>query len=289
MLTGGRLVLAGSTLENRGAIQAGSGTQITAGSLLNAGAGKLLASTVAGSQDNFNLGSFDNQGQLQSAGSLSITSSDALKNSGTLWAQYASGSLLLQGGALNNSGNIEGAGATSLLSRGLLSNSGQVHSAGDLALSTQGDVSNTGKLLGDRNLSLDTTTTANLTNTGRIQATGSLRIGDNAARFAALNNSLSGVLLAGNALNLYGRSLDNQGKVSTAGTIAAQLDWLTNGAVSNYNAAIVAGGSTGDSQFTIGTLLNNYGAIHANANLNLTPAVSATTTRVGCRPWASLM
>ena len=269
VLTGGRLVLAGSTLENRGAIQAGSGTQITAGSLLNAAAGKLLASTVAGSQDNFNLGSFDNQGQLQSAGSLSITSSDALKNSGTLWAQYASGSLLLQGGALNNSGNIEGAGATSLTSGGLLSNSGQVHSAGDLALNAQGDVSNTGRLLGDRNLSLDTATAANLTNTGRIQAAGNLRIGDNAARFAALNNSLSGVLLAGNALNLYGGSLDNQGKASAAGTITAQLDSLTNGAANNHSAAIVAGGPTGDSQFSIGNQLDNYGAIHANANLNL--------------------
>ncbi|MFJ3261137.1 hemagglutinin repeat-containing protein [Pseudomonas sp. NPDC086581] len=269
MLSGGRLVLVGSTLDNRGSIQAGTGTQVTANSLLNTGTGKLLASTVAGSQDNFSLGSFDNQGQLQSAGSLNITTSDVLQNSGTLWAQHASGSLLLKGKAVDNRGNVEGAGATTLISTGLLSNSGQVHSAGDLALDGTGGIDNTGKLLGERNLSLDTSETATLSNSGRIQAAGNLRIGDIGAQFAVLNNGLSGILLAGQALSLSGNELNNQGKVSAAGTITAQLNSLTNGAATNYNAAIVAGGSTGDSQFTLGDGLDNYGAIHANANLNL--------------------
>lgn len=267
MLTGGRLAVEGTALQNHGLIQAGSGSQIKAGSLLNTATGRLLASTAAGSQDSVSLVSFDNQGYLQSAGNLNITSSGQLTNSGTLLSQYASGALLLSGGSLNNTGNIEGAGTTTLASNDIFDNSGQVHSAGALLLSSQGNLSNTGKLLGDSNVSLDSPATLN--NSGRVQAGNDLRIGASAAAFAALNNGAAGVLLAGRALNLFGGALDNQGKVSAGSVITGQLGGLTNGSASNYNAVIVAGGTAGDSRFALANALDNYGAIHSNANLSL--------------------
>ncbi|QBR51765.1 hemagglutinin repeat-containing protein [Erwinia sp. QL-Z3] len=249
---GQQILLDANSLTNGGAIQSADGLQITLRDNLTSTSGSKIS---ANGSAVFNALNFTNQGQ------------------------WIAKNLTLQGGTLNNNGDISGVDALSVQLSGALTQQQNktLLSAGKLDLHSA-SLSNAGQIQGQ---TLEVTT-GEVNNAGRIQGDNSLAI----TASGRLTNNVSGTLLSKSGLTLttpelynYGliqggtgritanNTANNSGKVLSAGELTFNTPQLTNSgwlqaAQLTLNAANATNSGTllADQQGTLtGSQLENQG------------------------------
>lgn len=285
LLAGATLGVVGGSFSNAGTIQANTGTTVSGTTLTNSSGAKFLISTVSGSDGSLTFTStVDNQGNLQSAGGLTLSSSSTISNTGTLKATGDTDAITLQALTMTNSGYIDGTGQlimTLSASGGTaLNNSSQIHSLNSMNITSAGAISNTGSILGGNSITFGTNQSSfTLSNTGRIQSAGAMSLGTS-SHLAIINNQSSGTLFSGETLGITGGAIDNQGKMYADSGMTWSVSSLQNGSGSNANALILGAMTSGSSTFSLTGSLTNYGAIHSNDNFNIT-SYGITNTNTG--------
>ena len=257
---GALLARATGGIDNRGLLQAAGTLDASAvGSLANTGPDSRMLST--GGDLTLAAATLDNGGQLQAARALSATVSGALTNSGTILNQSADKQMTLAAGALTNSGVVQAAGAAQLTAtNGVLRNTGEVEGATTLSLTASGGVENAGsasRLLAAGDMTI--MTGADLTNEGRIQSGGVLRVGSPAANVGKLVNRAGAVLL-GDSLAIDAAGIANSGSIG-----AQKKARLAAGSLDNLGSAATIVVGTGD--ITVAGQLVNEGVIHGTGEL----------------------
>ena len=276
VLSQASLGLTAGAITNAGTIQAATGSTVSATSLTNSGsASRLIVSTAADTDGSLTIsGVVDNQGTIQSAGGLSVVATTAIDNSGTIKTTGLNDTLSLQGDTLNNTGFIDSTDRATLTATrtagDVLTNSGQVRSTDTLTIVSGDGVTNVAgaSLISDG--AVDVTALV-LTNAGRVQSGTTMTLGGS-SRVETLDNSASGVLFAGSAMNILAGWISNQGKIYGSNGTTLTASSLTNGSASNSSALLFGAMNSGASQMMVSGSVNNYGAIHSNDDLAITAA-----------------
>ncbi|WP_394659180.1 hemagglutinin repeat-containing protein [uncultured Novosphingobium sp.] len=257
----------GAMALNASSVRAASGLTVTVKGVLSTTAGAnqgLVADTGAVT---INAGGLNNGGTISAdAGDVSLTSSAAVTNSGTIHAAQG----LTIGGAtgrvdLRNDGSVL-AGGTATITAATLTNNGLVQSAIGGAVTadalTNAKTVTLGSASGD-----GTITAATVTNAAgaTVQSAGALSVNG----LTALDNS--GVMLAGSALSLNGSgTLSNRqaGTLQAGTTLTASGDTLDNAGLATAKGAATV---------TVGTLTNS-GSVLSASDIS---ATAATLTNTG--------
>ncbi|KIH82807.1 putative large exoprotein involved in heme utilization or adhesion of ShlA/HecA/FhaA family [Pseudomonas batumici] len=225
-----------------------------------------------------------NQGLINAAQTLTISSADLNNQGGTLLGSRA---LTLNALALNNSANglINSQGGLSISASSLdSSNGGEVSAKGDIGLNLGALTQNGGRLLGSQALSLDLAGGDLDNRNGLLNAQGALSLN----HLRDLNNQ-NGELSSSQSFNLAGRTLDNSGgKLISNNQLGVTANSILNqgGLISGWQGLAVNAGSldnrnsgtlssrSGNLGVTLsGALLNgNAGALVSQNNLTVSAA-----------------
>ncbi|WKV50843.1 hemagglutinin repeat-containing protein [Dickeya fangzhongdai] len=224
----GELTLDGAgEMQWDGALLAGSGLTVNAGSLSNRG-------TLAGGTVRLTTAVLDNRGTV--SGRQVTAQTPVLSNSGTLSADET---LAVQAAGLDNGGSL-------LAGRDLTIQAGQTVSRGVLSggtVTVTGDgLTNSGALQGREAVSLNTVGRLSQTATGSLVSGGGMTLSTG-------DMDTAGQLTA-QGLSLSAGQWRNSGVVSLDGTLTATLDGLTNSGTLAAN---------GDTRLTLGQLTNSGG------------------------------
>jgi len=259
----------GFTLTNTGWIQAAGALQL--GSMgtraaLDNGAG----ASILGGQTTLWLDTLDNEGVVQSMGTLDIDAAGKVTNgsvdpsAGAKPATLFAGSTLVftSAGDFVNRGSLLGAGNVTLTAR-TIDNRNLVQGADGLRMTAASYV-NTGSLLSGASLSLAGANGAfTVDNRNRIQAATALDIGT-AAALATVTNRQNGVIVGGD-LSLSGSTLANAGLVQ-----GASLYVDVSGKLSNTSGGRLLADGTGRLLKLDAALLENGGIVESSGNLEAT-------------------
>ncbi|MYM91068.1 filamentous hemagglutinin N-terminal domain-containing protein, partial [Rugamonas sp. FT82W] len=259
--TGAATVGATGLITNSGLIAGNGSLDLAAGSLRNQTGG-----TVSSGQ-RMGLGvtqQLDNQGTINSGGSLTFSQTTAVVNNS---GQIASaGQASIAAGSLNNDGGLiatlpsSGSGIA-ITSQSLSNHGGRVQASGDAVLDVAGALDNAqGTLQAGQDL--------------RLSAGGTLS--NNAGVIEALAAGSAMRVQAGDIANGSGRivnvgsaatSVNAQGGISSSGTIAGN-GTLDLGAQSLQNTGAISSG--GQMTLSLSQLLDNHGAIRSGGALTST-------------------
>jgi filamentous hemagglutinin family protein len=298
-LLGNTATLSGQTITNAGTIQGTNGTTLSAATALtNQSGGVMILSTQASQDEAISAPTITNDGTLQSGGSLTVTGTAAVNNSGKLLAANAltvqgtsgtklvvtnSGSGVMQAGSgLSVTGNGGGTnmdltvsggtlrGDTATLSGQTITNAGTIQGTNGttLAATTLTNQSGGKMILSTGASQNETLTLTTLTNAGTLQSGGALTINSGTG---GINNS--GTLLAGSAMTIQGQSssaytLTNDGRIQ--GTTVS-----IDGGGGSHNVTLAGTVSSADIKATTGALilyglgLTTAGGIEAATTLDV--------------------
>nr|WP_231741803.1 hemagglutinin repeat-containing protein [Paucibacter sp. KCTC 42545] len=272
-----KAVVKASVLQNSGVLQSGAALNLdvaqalnnSGGSIISAGNTALIAGQLsnlngrlqAGGQAAIKVSSFNNSGTISAGQSLNLEATDLSAKNLNIGGQIVStGTLLLQGGALDNSGGQIGSssGTASLTLTGLNNginignNSGStnkvtqglISSHGDLQLISTGELINAGTLSSDAKATVKAQTldlsgvvqsgsALSLNVAQALDSTGGriLSVGDTELSAGTLNQSQGAVLASGGALSAsVARSLSNTGlsAIQAKGPLAVSAQSLSN-------------------------------------------------------------
>ncbi|MCU6498322.1 hemagglutinin repeat-containing protein [Rugamonas sp. A1-17] len=274
---GAATVSATGLITNSGLIAGNGSLDLAAGSLRNQAGGNVSSGLSMG------LGvaqQLDNQGAINSGGSLTFSQTTAVVNNS---GQIASaGQASIAAGSLNNDGGLiatlpnSGSGIA-ITSQSLSNRGGRVQASGDAVLGVGGAVDNTqGTLQAGQDM--------------RLSAGGTLS--NNAGVIEALAAGSAMRVQAGDIANGSGRivnvgsaatSVSTQGGISSSGTIAGN-GTLDLGAQSLQNTGAISAG--GQMTLSLSQLLDNHGAIRSGGALTSTQTTaqvnnSGTMTAAG--------
>lgn len=261
-----------SFLANAGTAQAGGPLAATVGSALTNGAnGKLLSLgsvTISGSGVGFVLG---NSGRIQAGGALAV-GGDAgradLRN-GENAVLSGRGATLVLGSLVNEGGTIGSSGDAALAidAAGHVENAGTMESGGAFTLAGGAAIDNAGVIvtLGRGNGGADGDVTlaskGKLTNSGHIEAAGTLAVG-NEANLSDLDNRKGAVLVAKEA-NLATAKFDNAGVIQADGALRLQAGGTLTNAAGGEMVAL-----DGKLELSADTLVNG-GALQSGRDMTL--------------------
>ncbi|MDO2440947.1 hemagglutinin repeat-containing protein [Enterobacter nematophilus] len=305
MSTGKNLRLDGTSLDNRGGLEALNVQLNLSGQVNNQPEGHLFADDLL----TLNAGSWRNDGQL--IGNNVIISSGHGQNSGLLQGdtglklavtgldndragKIVSGGLLdITGQQLNNNGLMQGQNA--LLHGVDFTNAGSLTGKGDLTLNVDNTATISGQMLSQGKLQLDanqlvnsgilaantvSVSTGELNNTGTLQSNGALNLVADAF-------SNVGTLLAKQALNLTSAMLTNSGVIQADTLTLAVKNALTNRDTGKVLAtqALAFDGNTLTNSGTLAAdnarlalgILNNSGLVQGNSGLAIQGQAAQTS------------
>ena len=305
MSTGKNLRLDGTSLDNRGGLEALNVQLNLSGQVNNQPEGHLFADDLL----TLNAGSWRNDGQL--IGNNVIISSGRGQNSGLLQGDIGlklavtgldndqagkilSGGLLdITGQQLNNTGLMQGQNA--LLHGVDFTNAGSLTGKGDLTLNVDNTATISGQMLSQGKLQLDASqldnsgilaantvsvSTGELNNTGTLQSNGALNLVADAF-------SNVGTLLAKQALNLTSAMLTNSGVIQADTLTLAVKNALTNRDTGKVLAtqALAFDGNTLTNSGTLAAdnahlalgILNNSGLVQGNSGLAIQGQAAQTS------------
>ncbi|MBK4736542.1 hemagglutinin repeat-containing protein [Noviherbaspirillum pedocola] len=226
VLASGRFSFDGGTLVNRGWIQ-GSGVTVRASTAFANNPSGTLLSTDTGSDVVIDAAGFNNGGKLQSAGALRVTTPGDLINRGTMLALDPSGRGSLLGAAnLQNIGTISMLGSSGINLAYGLDNSGLLQGQ-NMALDIGSTLTNRGRLFAEGALHVRGAS-AQVDNTGRIEAAGDLTLGEANVALGKISNG-AGATLLGRSLQFKVSGLDNAGLIQGN----AGVDIAASGAFAN--------------------------------------------------------
>ena len=305
MSTGKNLRLDGTSLDNRGGLEALNVQLNLSGQVNNQPEGHLFADDLL----TLNAGSWRNDGQL--IGNNVIITSGHGQNSGLLQGDIGlklavtgldndqagkilSGGLLdITGQQLNNNGLMQGQNA--LLHGVDFTNAGSLTGKGDLTLNVDNTATISGQMLSQGKLQLDASqldnsgilaantvsvSTGELNNTGTLQSNGALNLVADAF-------SNVGTLLAKQALNLTSAMLTNSGVIQADTLTLAVKNALTNRDTGKVLAtqALAFDGNTLTNSGTLAAdnahlalgILNNSGLVQGNSGLAIQGQAAQTS------------
>ncbi|NIH41400.1 filamentous hemagglutinin N-terminal domain-containing protein [Enterobacter asburiae] len=305
MSTGKNLRLDGTSLDNRGGLEALNVQLNLSGQVNNQPDGHLFADDLL----TLNAGSWRNDGQL--IGNNVIITSGRGQNSGLLQGDIGlklavtgldndqagkilSGGLLdITGQQLNNNGLMQGQNA--LLHGVDFTNAGLLTGKGDLTLNVDNTATISGQMLSQGKLQLDASqldnsgilaantvsvSTGELNNTGTLQSNGALNLVADAF-------SNVGTLLAKQALNLTSAMLTNSGVIQADTLTLAVKNALTNRDTGKVLAtqALAFDGNTLTNSGTLAAdnahlalgILNNSGLVQGNSGLAIQGQAAQTS------------
>ncbi|SDR95047.1 filamentous hemagglutinin family N-terminal domain-containing protein [Halopseudomonas xinjiangensis] len=287
-----RIAMQANAIDNAGTIQAAQGMTVAAQSLRNRSGAQLTTSTVVGGDADLNItGSLGNQGTLQSSGDLRIAATGVVQNDGAMLTLRDTqggdnGRLDITSTRLDNTGVVDAGGSMAVTVSDGMSNSGALQSDADMTLSTGNGLANLagGSIVADRNLLLTSNNASFVfTNTGRLMSCSSLAVGS-VGRSVLLNNQIGALLRAGDAMQITGSQLNNQGSVIAANGLTANVGTLINGASSNTSARLSGGAlSVAGNQLTNHAVItaNNAMTVNAGSFVNGTGANTAASITAG--------
>ncbi len=283
MLARDTLALRAATLDNGGAIQAGSELSAeTTGLLDNSGT---LQARTAGGQLSLQGGATTNSGTVQAAGKatlratsgdllnkgqvaaaeLAITADKAVDNRGVA---VATGAASVSAATLDNSGTLQGGSLLDVAAAGAFVNSGMLQAAdagGTLAL-RGAHVVTSGTVQSADRASL-ASTSGDIANSGTIVAGGAL--GVQAAR--ALGFDAGSKTLAGKTLDLRAASLVNRGTLQAGDVVDANISGRFE------NASVIRASGGGSMVDVRASSLSNTGAVQSGGNASLAARAGGLT------------
>jgi filamentous hemagglutinin family protein len=274
------LSISGDTLSNPGLMQGGSRLQIDlSGKLTNAGT---LLTTGAGSVLDLKADSLSNSGSVQSGGKLFANTVNATFNSGAMLTTAleeggSSGSLIMTGSELNNSGSIASAGnALFSATGGNIVNSGLLQAAGDQTVAAALGLSNIGTnsvIYGAGNVDLTSNNASSFTlsNQGTIQSGKVLSVGSNAHVASTVGNAASGQML-GDTLAMVAGSVTNAGWLQGNNGVTIHAS----GALNN-SGNLLSSIATRDVALTVASF-SNSGTVQSAGDLTLQSAGAANNS-----------
>ncbi|GJI97212.1 hypothetical protein RugamoR57_39300 [Duganella caerulea] len=275
--TGAATVSATGLVTNSGLIAGNGSLDLAAGSLRNQAGG-----TVSSGQ-RMGLGvaqQLDNQGVINSGGSLTFSQTTAVVNNS---GQIASaGQASIAAGSLNNDGGLiatlpnSGSGIA-ITSQSLSNHGGRVQASGDAVLDVGGALDNAGGTLQagqDLRLSAGGTLSNNAGVIEALAAGSAMRV-----QAGDIANGSGRIVNVGSAAT----SVSAQGGISSSGTIAGN-GTLDLGAQSLQNTGAISSG--GQMTLSLSQLLDNHGAIRSGGALTSTQTTaqvnnSGTITAAG--------
>jgi filamentous hemagglutinin len=251
-------------VNNKGLLQGKNGVQLTAQGLTNASQGVVL-SDGAGKSVNLQVNQLSNQGNVQSAGALSVTAKSSIINSGSILSGGSDGNLGLTAASINNSGLLVSSSGLNAVVSDTLVNSATLQAATDLQLQAS-QLENKGsaaKIQSGAQMSLAGSGLA-VSNQGRIQAGTGLAIGSSNQAAGSLSNQANAVVVA-DQLTFRGAAVDNSGVLQ--GNNGLQIS--SSAAMNNAAGASILSTGAGKDVALTGSSLSNAGLVQSTGALQV--------------------
>ncbi len=222
----------GILTNNGGLISAGELLKLSAAAVLNRDTGAANPATplgLQGGQVEITTGQLDNSAGLIAADErIALTGTAAnssLNNSqGTV---SSAGSLLIETGAITNTGGTLLAATDNRITANSLTGDGRVLSQGDLGLTLKSDFNNSGEVTANGQARIETS--------GQLTNSGSLRAGDLDVHASAITNTATGEISGGRT------RLTTPGTLTNRGLIDGQQTWINAGTLNNIGTGRIYG------------------------------------------------
>lgn len=234
-------------LANEGNIGAGAAMVLGSAAERVNYTGGAASVALAGTSLNVAGGDVINAGSVQAGTGMTIGLTRDLTNSGSMATTGADANVSLAAANLTNSGTVAANGALTAVVGNAFLNTGEVQSQSTLAVDVGRSFTNHGAILSGAALDVKSSVGGfDLTNTGRIQSTGTTTIGSTGAE-ARVENAAPGVITAGGESFWRTSSVLNAGAMQATGyfnlissgdvTNQASGRWLTTAGSMAFEAA----------------------------------------------------